>query len=126
MIGVICPPLDRTKVVFPLNRFRLLTSSNFKWRKNGPIQRFFREQVQKEFLDSTFSEEGARLRFVGGMLSRGSLRHMQNAIDRLARELDELSRKDAALPLSERSACSAMLAMRPWEFSMFEKLRRKN
>jgi hypothetical protein len=41
----------------------------------------------------------------------------------LAREFDELVRRDAALP--DRRSCSAVLALRPWEFSMFAALRRK-
>ena len=46
-------------------------------------------------------------------------------IDRIAREFDEQSRRDSALPLSERHGCSAVFAIRPWEFSMFSELRRK-
>jgi transcriptional regulator with XRE-family HTH domain len=118
--------LHRARIIelLPLNRVRLLTSRNFKWRKNGPIQRLFREQVQREFFDSTFSEDGARLRFVGGPLSSAGLAQMQKTLDRVTDEFNELSRKDAALPLAERHGCSAVFAIRPWEFSMFEKLRR--
>ena len=58
----------------PLNRVKLLTSRNFRWRRNGPIQRLFRRQVQREFFDSAFTEDGAALRFVGGTLSRCSRR----------------------------------------------------
>jgi hypothetical protein len=50
---------------------------------------------------------------------------LQQSIDRLAREFDELARHDAALPLAERRSCSALFALRPWEFSMFTALRRK-
>jgi hypothetical protein len=44
--------------------------------------------------------------------------------DRVAREFDELVRRDAVLPLGERHSCSAVFAVRPWEFSMFAALRR--
>lgn len=119
--------LHRAKIIelLPLNRVKLLTARNFTWRKNGPIQRLFADQVQKEFLDSTFSGDSERLRFVGGMLSKTGLLHMQQAIDRVAREFDELSRRDSSLPLSERFGCSAVFAIRPWAFSMFAELRRK-
>ena len=50
---------------------------------------------------------------------------MQQALDRVAEEFSELSRADAALPLTHRHGCSAVLAIRPWEFSMFQALRRK-
>lgn len=119
--------LHRAKIIelLPLNRVKLLTARNFTWRKNGPIQRLFAGQVQGEFLDSTFSGQGERLRFVGGMLSQTGLSHMQQAIDRIAQEFDELSRRDSSLPLSERYGCSAVFAIRPWAFSMFAELRRK-
>jgi hypothetical protein len=65
------------------------------------------------------------MRFVAGLLSRASLAQLQQSMDRLAREFDELVRRDAALPPSERSSCSAVFALRPWEFSMFTALRRK-
>jgi hypothetical protein len=56
-------------------------------------------------------------------LTHASLAQLQQSVDRLAREFDELVRRDAALP--ERRSCSAVFALRPWEFSMFAALRRK-
>jgi len=118
--------LHRARIVelLPLERVRLLTSRNFKWRRNGPIQRFFREQVQREFFDSTFAEEGARLRFVGGPLTMASMQQMHRSLDRVAEEFNELSRRDAAVPVEQRSGCSAVFAIRPWDFSVFEQFRR--
>ena len=89
------------------------------------MQKFFVREVQREFLDSSFSAPGEHLRFVAGLLSRASLAQLQQSLDRLAREFDELVRRDAALPLSERMSCSAVFALRPWEFSAFKALRRK-
>ena len=119
--------LHRAHIIelLPFNRVKLLTARNFTWRKNGPVQRFFTREVQREFLDSTFAGPGEQLRFVAGLLSRASLAQLTQSIDRLAREFDELVRHDAALPLSERHSCSAVFALRPWEFSMFAALRRK-
>lgn len=119
--------LHRAKIIelLPFNRVKLLTARNFTWRKNGPVQRFFTSQVQHEFLDSTFTGAGEHLRFMGGMLSRTGLAQMQQAIERLSNEFDDLARRDASLPLAERHGCSAVFAIRPWEFSLFAKLRRK-
>jgi len=118
--------LHRAKIIelLPFNRFKLLTARNFTWQKNGPVQKFFAEEVQREFLDSRFDAPGELMRFVGGTLSPASLSQIEQSIDRLAREFDELSRKDSALPLTQRSGCSAVMAVRPWEFSAFRKLRR--
>ena len=119
--------LHRARIIelLPFNRVKLLTARNFTWRKDGPVQRFFVREVQREFLESTFAAPGEHLRFVAGLLSRASLAQLQQSMDRLAREFDELARRDAALPLGERSSSSAVFALRPWEFSMFTALRRK-
>jgi len=120
--------LHRARIIelLPFNRVKLLTARNFTWRKNGPVQRFFEQEVQREFLASPFTGPGEQLRFVAGLLSRASLAQMQQSIDRVAREFDELVRRDAVLPLEERSSCSAVFAVRPWEFSLFSALRRRS
>jgi transcriptional regulator with XRE-family HTH domain len=118
--------LHRARIIelLPFNRVKLLTARNFTWRKDGPVQRFFVREVQREFLDSSFAGSGEHLRFVAGLLSRASLAQLTQSIDRLAREFDELVRRDAALPLAEKSSCSAVFALRPW-VSGFAALRRK-
>lgn len=118
--------LHRARMIelLPFNRVKLLTARNFTWRKNGPVQKFFESEVQREFLAAPFTGHGEQLRFVAGLLSRTSLVEMQQSIDRMAREFDELVRRDAVLPLNERHSCSAVFAVRPWEFSMFAALRR--
>lgn len=119
--------LHRAKIIelLPFNRFKLLTARNFSWRKDGPVQRLFSQLVQHEFFASRFDGPGDQLRFVAGLLSPASLAQVKQSIDRLAREFDELNRRDAALPIAERQGCSAVLAMRPWEFSVFTQLRRE-
>ena len=54
-----------------------------------------------------------------------SLLQLQQSLDRVAEEFSELSRRDATLPLNERRGCSAVLAIRPWEFSVFQQLKRR-
>ncbi len=119
--------LHRARIIelLPFNRVKLLTARNFTWRKNGPVQQFFTREVQSEFFDSPFAGPGEQLRFVAGLLSPASLAQLTQSIDRLAREFDELVRRDATLPIAERRSCSAVFALRPWEFSLFTALRRK-
>jgi transcriptional regulator with XRE-family HTH domain len=119
--------LHRAKIIelLPLNRVKLLTARNFSWRRDGPVQRFFERDVQREFLSSVFEGPAEKYAFVGGSLSRPSLAQLGQSIDRLAREFDELASRDAALPRAERSSCGAVFAVRPWEFSMFAALRRR-
>ena len=119
--------LHRAKLIelLPLNRVKLLTARNFAWRPDGPVRRLLDKEVQRDFLASRFDDSGEKFTFVGGLLSSTSLAHLQLSIDRVAREFDELARRDASLPLAERSACGAVLAVRPWDFPLFAALRRK-
>jgi hypothetical protein len=52
------------------------------------------------------------------------LSQFKASLERLAVEFEELARGDARLPLAERDGCSAIFAVRSWEFSEFTRLRR--
>ena len=118
--------LDQLKIIEyrPPHRVRKLTARNFDWRKDGPVQRLFVSRFVPEFFQSTFEAPGDGFRFVGGMLSAEALHRFKAGLERLAAEFEELARADARLPLSERDGCSAILAIRKWEFSEFTRLRR--
>jgi transcriptional regulator with XRE-family HTH domain len=108
----------------PPNRVRKLTARNFSWRKDGPVHEFFLRRVAPEFFGGRFDAPGDELRFIGGLLTAQSLVRFKAGIDRLATDFEELARNDARRPLEERDSCSAILALRTWEFSEFNKLRR--
>lgn len=110
--------------VLPFDRIKVRTARNFTWRKDGPIQRFFSQRVLPEFLSTRFDQPGEHMRFVVGMLSRVSMLKLHEAIDGLARLLDELVADDLKLPTSERRGVSLFMGLRPWEFTEFTKLRR--
>jgi transcriptional regulator with XRE-family HTH domain len=109
----------------PPNRIRKLTARNFAWRKDGPVHEFFQKQVVPDFFGGRFDRRGDELRFIGGLLSVDSLVRFKAGVDRLASEFEELARHDAKLPLEERHSCSAIFALRAWEFSEFAKLKRR-
>jgi len=118
--------LDRLQVIelLPRNRFKLIVASDFRWRANGPIQRFFKREVESDFLASTFSSGGEKMIFRSGMLSRGSNATLQKKMDRLLAEFSELHEEDIGLPLEERFGSSILIALRPWEFDLFRQMRR--
>ena len=109
----------------PPTRIRKLTARNFSWRKDGPVHEFFLRRVAPEFFGGRFDGPGDELRFVGGVLSADSLLRFKDSIARLADEFEMLARRDARLSLDARKDCTAILALRAWEFSEFTKLRRK-
>jgi len=112
--------------VLPFDRVRLRTARNFSWRRDGPVQRFFADQVLKEFLSSAFEEPGETMEFVSGMLSRKSILELQGRIAELARGFDDLVEFDLGLPAEERLGSSLYVAFRSWEFSDFSALRKSD
>jgi DNA-binding Xre family transcriptional regulator len=119
--------LDRLGVIelLPGNRVRTLVSRDFKWIQNGPVHKFFENYVAREFFNCTFDPKaGELLVFMAGMLTRQSNRHMQNSMRRLAREFDDLCKEDGKLPVSETYGSGLVIALRPWELSVFAEHRR--
>jgi len=120
--------LDQLRILDfqPPKRLRKLTARNFRWRKDGPVQDFFLRRVIPEFFDARFEQPGDEFQFAGGLLSAASMLQLQAAIRRVAAEFEQLNHQDARLPLDDRQGCSAIMALRTWEFSEFSKLRRNS
>lgn len=114
--------LDRLKVIelLPKNRIRLLVAPNFSWRENGPIQLFFQKKISQEFFNTRFSRDDECLIVLNGMFSSQSNAELQRKLKRLAREFDLLNNDDAALDLAQRNGSTLVLAMRGWEYGLFQ------
>jgi len=110
--------------VRPGNQIRLQIDRNFKWRPDGPIQRYFRQHIQGDFLDSRFDNPGEKLVFLTGMLSDKSVGELLKRIERLATEFLELNRDDSRLELQHRHGGSLLVGYRPWQMAGFAELRR--
>ncbi len=98
--------LDRLKFIelMPNNRVRLVVSRAFAWIPDGPIQRFFKAQGVGDYFRSSFDGEHELMVLANGALSKPS---------------------DAALPSSERSPITLLLAARPWLPDFLRRYRRK-
>ena len=118
--------LDRLKFIelLPNNRIRLLVSRAFAWIPDGPIQRFFKEQVQQDFFRSRFERESELLLLANGALSKSSLTTLLARLRKTAAEFSGMRSDDAALPFEERTPITLLLAVRPWEPDVFRKMRR--
>lgn len=113
--------LDRQGLIelLPKNRIRLRVASNFAWRTDGPIQRFFQARVAAEYFSARFKGPDERLLVLNGLPSPPTWQQFQRKLERLAIEFDELNREDAALPAEDRRGYTIVLAQRPWIFSFF-------
>jgi hypothetical protein len=118
--------LDRMKLVelLPGNRIRLLVSSNFHWIANGPIQQFFNEKLGKDVFNSRFDRRTEKLVVANAMLTEKSNAVLQKKIDRLLWELELLNREDAALPVSDKTGTTLIMAVREWNYGVFADLKR--
>lgn len=118
--------LDRMKIIElqPDNRVKLMISPNFEWIAGGPIQKFFEQRVQQEFLNSSFNGAGEYRVFVSGMISKAANAEIIKKIQHIAKEMSDMNDESEGLPLDERYGTSLMMAMRPWEIEVFENLRR--
>ncbi len=105
-------------------RIKLLIDRNFQWIPNGPLEQFFRQHVQSDFLDASFNGQGEVRLFRTGMLSAKSAEELTRRIDKLINEFMDLNREDAHLELQHRVGYSFLVAMRPWLMPSFTSLLR--
>lgn len=113
--------LDRIKFItlLPDNKVKLLASRQFKWQKNGAIEKLFNGQIKKEFFQSKFSNTNDCIQFGAAMVSRKTLLQMHKKIEKLNAEFNDLAKQDGNLPFNERFGCAVVSAIKPWEFSLF-------
>jgi len=118
--------LDRFGVIElqPGNRYRVRTARNFRWRRDGPMQQFFRSRLLPEFFRREFNGPGESLVLLSGMLSPIAAGYLQRRLDEAAAEFDVLLAQDAGLPAAQRVGVSLVLAQRPWTLQLFDPLRR--
>ncbi|HEX4885404.1 MAG TPA: helix-turn-helix transcriptional regulator [Casimicrobiaceae bacterium] len=118
--------LDRRRIIelLPGNRIRPLIARTFSWLPDGPIQHYFRDRVEREYLSSRFDRPGELLLFVSGMLGKRATEEMIARLRKVAGEFADMHNEDRSLPHRDRHGTSLMLAIRPWEPRVFRMLRR--
>lgn len=118
--------LDKMKIIecLPGDRVRLKLSRRFSWVPNGPIRQFFNKHIEKGFFQCEFTSPGELKLFNSGMLTKKSNEEMQRQINKLGVYFDELHKSDSKEDLGDKFGTSLMVAMRPWDLEMFNKLRK--
>ena len=118
--------LDRLGIIelMPGNRGRALTARNFRWRADGPMERYFRHTLLTDYFADPFDGEQDALLLLSGALSIEGVRHVRQRLEELAREFDSLLARDATLPAEERIGISLGLAQKPWLLQLFQPYRR--
>ncbi len=116
--------LDRFKIIdlLPNNRIKLLIDQHFNWIPNGPIEQFFQQQIQQQFLASRFNADTACRLFQFGLLGDTSIWIMLKKLNDMAQEFTHLHQQDQHLPLHKKHSMGLFLATRPWDLDIFKPL----
>jgi transcriptional regulator with XRE-family HTH domain len=118
--------LDRLGIIElkPLNRYRLKVAKTFRWRPDGPVQRYFREHVIGDYFGGRFDREGEVLLLVHGSVHKAMLANFAERIKRLGQDFSAQHLADQKLRPELREGVTLILALREWEFTAFRDLRR--
>lgn len=118
--------LDRLGVIElkPMNRYRLKLAKTFRWQPNGPVMGYFRKQALQDYYAGDFAGADEGLLLVHGRISRALAPAFVERLQRVAQEYAQQHLADQRLPEVEREGYTLVLAMRRWEFGVFEAWRR--
>lgn len=118
--------LDRVGIIElkPLNRYRLKLAKTFRWRANGPVMQYFRENVVLDYFSGGFDGHGEGVLLVHGSISRALSPRFFARMQRLAQDFAQQHQTDQKLEPKAREGYTLLLAMRRWEFKAFSRLRR--
>ncbi len=114
--------LDRMRMIelLPENKVKLLISKNFQWHKNGPIEQFFRTEVQARFFSGSFKSQDSLHLVKLGDLSDKSIAQIIERLNSVGELYEELSKEDRRQPFDQRFGSSMVIAIRKWEFDAFK------
>ncbi len=119
--------LDKLKLIelLPNNHYKLLIAQDFRWIPSGPLEKFMEREVMVKFMDPKKNEPWMFRFYLRGRYSQTSISIIQRRLEQLRQEAAKLSSEDNALPIEERQHIGLLMAMRPWEPSLFENMKRK-
>jgi hypothetical protein len=83
------------------------------------------QEVMVKFMDPKKNEPWMFRFYLRGRYSQTSVSIIQRRLEQLRQEAAKLSSEDNALPIEERQHIGLLMAMRPWEPSLFENMKRK-
>lgn len=119
--------LDRLGIIVlrPMNRYRLRVAQTFRWRPNGPVMRFFREEVVPDYYAGGFDGEGETLVVVHGSIGRSLAPAFVERLQRIGEDFARQHVADQRLPEDERRSYTLLVGMRSWLFAAFRDLLRE-
>ena len=118
--------LDKLKMIdlLPNNHYKLRIAQDFRWIPSGPLAKFMEREVISTFMADKFDQPNCFRFYLRGSYSSSSLAIIERKLNQLTKEVALLNQEDAQLPLAKRQHVGLLMAMRPWQISFFEQLKR--
>jgi len=118
--------LDRMKLIelLPGNRVKALVSGNFHWQPNGPIEQYFREQVQNRFFSADFNADGCLRLVKNGDIPLAARQQILARLQSVGQLFDDSVREAKKLSRDQVEGTTMVLAIREWMFDAFAELER--
>jgi len=119
--------LDRLGVIElkPMNRYRIKVAKTFRWRPDGPVMHYFRQNVVGDYFSGGFDGEGEMLMLVHGQIGRSLATLFNERLARVAQDFAQQHLADQKLPPEHKRPYTLLLGMRSWLFVAFRDLRRE-
>jgi hypothetical protein len=108
----------------PLNRYRLRVDKLFRWRPDGPVMAYFREQVVPDYYAGGFDGEGEQLMLVHGEIGHSLAALFNERLTRLGQDFAQQHLADQKLPEDQKRPYTLIIGMRSWLFAPFRNLQR--
>jgi len=105
-------------------KVKLLIDRNFQWIPDGPLEQFFRRQIQTDFLDASFNGPREIRMYRTGSLTAASADEMIGRVEKVIATFMDYDRSDTKLDIDKREGYSFIIAMRPWLMPNFVKMLR--
>lgn len=119
--------LDRLGVIElrAFNRYRIKVAKGFRWRPDGPVMRYFRDEVVPDYFDGGFDGEGELLLLVHGQVAQAQAALFNERLTRLAQDFAQQHLADQKLPAELKRPFTLVAGMRSWLFVAFRDLLRE-
>jgi len=119
--------LDRLGVIElkPMNRYRIKVAKTFRWRPDGPVMRYFRQNVVGDYFSGGFDGEGEMLMLVHGQIGRSLAALFNERLSRVAQDFAQQHLADQRLPAEQKRPYTLLIGMRSWWIAALRDLRRE-
>lgn len=109
----------------PGNRIKALIAPNFAWQPNGPIEHYFRTEVQGAFFNDGFDESGCLRLVKNGDISLAARVQLVERLKVIGQVFDDTNREERKLGPEDRKGTTMVLAIRNWQFQAFVSMERE-